>query len=81
MYISLVITDPSKSKCILQLKEIESHLSNDVMSIVKPLESDIVFRVFTVPLELCKNRIIIDLSQPKKQINEVLRLLQNISDE
>ena len=70
-YLPQVITKPSKSKRILLLNEIETHLSNGVISIIKPLESDIVSRVFLVPKTSSKNRIIIDLSKLNEQINKV----------
>ena len=70
-FIPQIITTPSKSKLPLLLNEIQALLSSEAISIVSPLESDIVSRIFTVPKPNSKVRMIIDLSLLNLQINKV----------
>lgn len=70
-HLAHVITKPSKLKYPLLFKEIETHLASGAISIINPLESDIVSRVFIVPKNSSKNRMIIDLSRLNEQVNKV----------
>ena len=62
---------PSNQKLPFILNELHSYLENKVISVVQPLETDIVSRIFSVPKPDKSIRIILDLSRLNMFINKV----------
>ena len=75
--ISSVVFKPSSLNYSQLINWIHSLVASGTISSIAPKESDIVLRVFTVPNKLEDNRMIIDLSKLKNNVNKVYLMIED----
>ena len=78
--IKKILSKPSKLKLVPIINEIQKYVKNSVVSVVEPLESDIVSRIFSVPKPNGNIRLVIDLSNLNNYVNKIPFKIEDQND-